>query len=48
MSFGPDERISSLNRLSSDEFDMVVIGAGINGAGIFRDAALRGLKIAGG
>ena len=46
MSFGPDERISSLNRLSSDEFDMVVIGAGINGAGIFRDAALRGLKIA--
>ncbi|HSD70153.1 MAG TPA: glycerol-3-phosphate dehydrogenase, partial [Woeseiaceae bacterium] len=28
-----------------DEYDLVVIGAGINGAGIARDAALRGLSV---
>ena len=28
-----------------DKFDMIVIGAGINGAGIARDAAERGLKV---
>ena len=27
-------------------FDLVVIGAGINGAGIARDAAARGLRVA--
>src|ERR687898_2424424 len=26
-------------------FDLVVIGAGINGAGVARDAAMRGLKV---
>src|ERR671929_2232918 len=26
-------------------FDVIVIGAGINGAGIARDAAMRGLKV---
>jgi glycerol-3-phosphate dehydrogenase len=26
-------------------FDLIIIGAGINGAGIARDAAMRGLKI---
>jgi len=32
--------------LSNDfEFDCIVIGAGINGAGIARDAAMRGLKV---
>ena len=30
----------------SDGFDLVVIGAGINGLGIARDAALRGLRVA--
>jgi glycerol-3-phosphate dehydrogenase len=29
----------------SESFDVIVIGAGINGAGIARDAALRGLKV---
>jgi glycerol-3-phosphate dehydrogenase len=29
----------------SDNFDLIVIGAGINGAGIARDAALRGLSV---
>src|SRR6266852_7220296 len=30
--------------LSDSLFDLVIIGAGINGAGIARDAAMRGLK----
>jgi len=29
----------------NSEFDVIVIGAGINGAGIARDAARRGLKV---
>jgi len=29
----------------NQEFDLLVVGAGINGAGIARDAALRGLKV---
>jgi len=31
--------------IGSDSFDVVIIGAGINGAGIARDASLRGLKV---
>jgi glycerol-3-phosphate dehydrogenase len=31
--------------LSDSAFDLIVIGAGINGAGIARDAAMRGLKV---
>lgn len=34
------------DRLKSEEFDLLVIGAGINGAGIARDASQRGLKVA--
>ncbi len=30
---------------NNDSFDVVVIGAGINGAGIARDAAMRGLRV---
>ena len=33
-------------RLRNTPFDVVVIGGGINGAGIARDAALRGLRVA--
>ena len=32
--------------MSTPEFDIAVIGGGITGAGIARDAALRGLKVA--
>ncbi|HEY0005015.1 MAG TPA: glycerol-3-phosphate dehydrogenase [Pyrinomonadaceae bacterium] len=32
-------------QLESDSFDAIIIGAGINGAGIARDAALRGLRV---
>src|SRR5712691_9841126 len=31
--------------LSETIFDLIIIGAGINGAGIARDAAMRGLKV---
>lgn len=31
---------------AGQDYDLVVIGAGVNGAGIARDAALRGLKVA--
>ena len=31
--------------LSEQPFDLIVVGAGINGAGIARDAALRGLRV---
>ncbi|MDX1516934.1 MAG: glycerol-3-phosphate dehydrogenase [Woeseiaceae bacterium] len=30
---------------AADDFDVAVIGAGVNGAGIARDAALRGLRV---
>ncbi|MGI8618710.1 MAG: glycerol-3-phosphate dehydrogenase/oxidase [Gemmatimonadaceae bacterium] len=33
-------------RLTRDSFDVVVIGGGINGCGIARDAAMRGLSVA--
>ncbi|HEX3281029.1 MAG TPA: FAD-dependent oxidoreductase, partial [Pyrinomonadaceae bacterium] len=33
------------NEISNSQFDVIVIGAGINGAGIARDAAMRGLKV---
>jgi glycerol-3-phosphate dehydrogenase len=35
-----------LQRLATQEFDLCIIGGGINGAGIARDAAMRGLKVA--
>src|SRR5512132_2144479 len=33
------------NEDTKNQFDLIVIGAGINGAGIARDAARRGLKV---
>src|ERR1700743_1834792 len=35
-----------LNRLSSEVFDLLIIGGGVTGACVARDAALRGLKVA--
>ena len=34
-----------LARRMTENFDLIVIGAGINGAGVARDAAMRGLKV---
>ena len=39
-------RAEALARLARESFDLLVIGGGINGAGIARDAALRGLSVA--
>lgn len=30
---------------NKEHFDLIIVGAGINGAGIFRDAALNGMKV---
>ncbi len=37
--------ISEATKISETVFDVIIIGAGINGAGIARDAAMRGLKV---
>lgn len=39
-------RRTALDALADETFDLVVIGGGINGAGIARDAALRGMRVA--
>lgn len=39
-------RASTIDRMSHEGFDLVVIGGGITGAGLARDAALRGLRVA--
>ncbi|MHA2364367.1 MAG: glycerol-3-phosphate dehydrogenase [Candidatus Hodarchaeales archaeon] len=39
-------RSQTWKRFASEEFDVCIIGGGITGAGIVRDAALRGLKVA--
>lgn len=44
--FSADQRIQNLDCLSSETFDALVIGGGITGAAVARDAALRGLKVA--
>src|SRR5512144_1827249 len=40
------ERAATWQRLASETFDLLIIGGGVTGAGIARDAALRGLKVA--
>jgi glycerol-3-phosphate dehydrogenase len=40
------ERAASLDALERELFDVVVVGGGITGAGIAREAALRGLSVA--
>ena len=42
----PDDRTATLDGLECGLFDLVLIGGGITGAGIARDAALRGLSVA--
>ena len=39
-------RQKNLARFRDEEFDLAVIGAGINGAAVARDAAMRGLSVA--
>ncbi len=44
--FSNQNRIKTVEKLSKEEFDLVVIGGGITGGGIALDAASRGLKVA--
>ena len=46
MEFSFRTRQSSLEALGSQEFDVLVIGGGVTGAGIAREAALRGYSVA--
>lgn len=43
---GADARDAVLQRLGADQFDVLVVGGGIVGAGVARDAAMRGLRTA--
>jgi glycerol-3-phosphate dehydrogenase len=45
-SFSPNDRGRILAQMANDEFDLVIIGGGITGAGVARDAASRGMKVA--
>jgi glycerol-3-phosphate dehydrogenase len=40
------DRQSSLAKMREETFDLAIIGGGINGAGVARDAASRGMKVA--
>ena len=40
------DRAALFTRLTGETFDVLVIGGGITGAGIVRDAAMRGLRVA--
>ncbi len=42
----PNDRDSAFSRLASTTFDLLVIGGGVTGCGIARDAALRGFDVA--
>ncbi|MEB3033225.1 glycerol-3-phosphate dehydrogenase [[Mycobacterium] nativiensis] len=42
----PDQRAQAWQRLGDEQFDVVVIGGGVVGAGCALDAATRGLKVA--
>jgi glycerol-3-phosphate dehydrogenase len=44
--FSHRTRARNLAALAGDTFDIVIVGGGITGAGVARDAALRGLSVA--
>jgi len=46
MNFSSFNRPSTLQKFDKKQYDIVIIGGGITGAGIALDAALRGLKVA--
>ena len=43
---GPAQRAEALSRLAAEEFDVLVVGGGVVGAGTALDAATRGLSVA--
>lgn len=44
--FSSQARVQSITRMQQEDFDLLIIGGGITGAGVARDAALRGMKVA--
>lgn len=44
--FGPVERLAALDAMAARPLDLLVVGGGITGCGLARDAALRGLAVA--
>ena len=42
---GPDARAEALRRLADEQLDVLVIGAGVTGAGCALDAVTRGLRV---
>ena len=46
MNFSNSNRHSYIQQLTSQTFDVLIIGSGITGAGIALDASLRGMKVA--
>ena len=42
----PEQRAEDIARLGREDFDLLVIGGGINGVGVALDAITRGLKVA--
>ena len=45
-SLNPEQRADDLARLATEDFDVLVIGGGINGVGVALDAVTRGLNVA--
>lgn len=45
-SFSVESRKANIQKMASQKMDLFVIGGGINGAGIARDAAMRGMSVA--
>ena len=43
--FSSEQRVKWMQEVQQEEFDLVVIGGGITGAGIALDAAARGMKV---
>ena len=44
--FSSSTRSENIQKLQNEEFDILIIGGGITGAGVARDAAQRGLRVA--
>ena len=44
--FNHEQRQHNLNKLEHEIFDVLIVGGGINGAGVARDAASRGMRVA--
>src|SRR6476660_8867755 len=46
MAFSVESRSENIKKFRDQEFDLVIIGGGITGAGAARDAASRGMSVA--